>query len=276
MEKWEEKNYTEQEKNYLNNNERGEIDITISTPKKSKIKECKNTGWTRNCPKCNKVIFYTTKYSRNQMVRRKSACKTCVDVDKKSTQVECTRGCPKCKKVLLYKKKWARNDAEKRKLLCKSCAQQKHRSLTRECPKCKTIIHYKDGSKLNRANKQRRVCNGCRKKRIVEVMSEKSKKCGNRSFYPNYNQKACEYFAWLNMWLGWNGQYATYRGEKNILNYFVDYYEPTINIVIEWDESHHNRKSQIIKDRHRQEEIKMITGCKFYRYNELTSTIREV
>jgi len=51
------------------------------------------------------------------------------------------------------------------------------------------------------------------------------------------------------------------------LGYWVDYYEPTKNIVIEWDEKNrHYRKGQLTeKDIKRQEEITECLKCKFIR-----------
>ena len=102
-------------------------------------------------------------------------------------------------------------------------------------------------------------------------MERKSSRCVRgkigRWFVANYNETACEYFDWLNKWMQWNGQHALYKGEKNVLNYFVDYYEPIENIVIEWDEEYHRKKKQTQKDIERQEKIKSPLDADFYRYD---------
>ena len=87
------------------------------------------------------------------------------------------------------------------------------------------------------------------------------------AFYPNYNKDACELFDTINESMNWNGQHAENGGEFFIkeLGYWVDYYEPTLNIVIEFDDKSHNLKSKKERDARRQKEIEEHLGCKFYR-----------
>ena len=114
------------------------------------------------------------------------------------------------------------------------------------------------------------------KKKLLAKMARSYAEPGNigKAFLPNYNEIACEYFDWLNKWMKWDGQYAIYKGEKNVLSYFVDYYEPTQNIVVEWDEKYHKYKKK--EDLKRQDIIKEYLGCKFYRVNDLTLEMKEV
>ncbi len=91
----------------------------------------------------------------------------------------------------------------------------------------------------------------------------------NIGFHPSYNKMACLYFDWLNMWNGWNGQHALNRGEKQVNGYFVDYYEPNLNIVIEWDEEYHYENNTLQeKDIQRQNEIVGELQCDFYRIRD--------
>lgn len=273
---WDEKNYTEPKKSCLNNNVKEEKDIIKNMLIVSRKKECKNTGWTRKCPICDKVLYHKTNYIRNRQQKIGALCKGCTYPP---TIHNLERNCPKCNKVLIYTKPHHRNSAEKKKLICVSCTRRKPIPiLVRSCSQCNSKINYKDTSKLNRANRENRVCNTCRKQNFIKQMETKSAERADRKLGPwfiaNYNKNACEYFDWLNKWMGWNGQHALYKGEKGVLNYFVDYYEPNQNLVIEWDESYHTR--QIEKDRNRQERIKEQLGCKFFRYNELTKLLVEV
>ena len=50
------------------------------------------------------------------------------------------------------------------------------------------------------------------------------------------------------------------------LGYWVDYYEPNLNIVIEYDEFAHRRKQK--KDVKRQQQIETLLKCKFVRIAE--------
>lgn len=89
---------------------------------------------------------------------------------------------------------------------------------------------------------------------------------------PSFNNNACVFFTKLNDIFGWKGLHATNGGEYHIkeLGYFVDYYEPTLNLVIEWDEKTHYdvdgnlRKKDIL----REEEIKKYLSCKFIRIKQ--------
>jgi len=91
-----------------------------------------------------------------------------------------------------------------------------------------------------------------------------------------FNKNACKYFDWLNMYNGWNGQHAMNGGEKEVLGYFVDYYEPKLNLVIEWDEKYHNTPKQTRKDKIRENEIIKFLNCNFYRIDETTNKMRLV
>ncbi len=91
--------------------------------------------------------------------------------------------------------------------------------------------------------------------------------------WPNYNRTACELFKQIELELGWNGFYATKGKEKRIGRFWVDYYEPKENIVIEYDEPHHfdSNGNLKIKDINRQNIIVKQTQCKFYRINKNTN-----
>jgi very-short-patch-repair endonuclease len=70
--------------------------------------------------------------------------------------------------------------------------------------------------------------------------------------------------------LEWKGYHALNGGEYHIkeLGYWMDYYEPSINLVIEYDELHHTRRTE--KDARRQREIEDYLQCRFGRINENT------
>lgn len=94
--------------------------------------------------------------------------------------------------------------------------------------------------------------------------------CGGISAH--YNKKACEYIKMLNKQNGWNLIHAESGGEYRILGYFLDGYDPSLNIVFEYDEKCHYKdiKNNILKDKDikRQTEIINELHCDFYRYNE--------
>lgn len=65
--------------------------------------------------------------------------------------------------------------------------------------------------------------------------------------------------------MGWKGQHAENGGEIHIRGWFLDYYEPNLNIVIEYDEKQHNTAKRKEKDVRKEQEVIENLGCKFYR-----------
>ena len=86
--------------------------------------------------------------------------------------------------------------------------------------------------------------------------------------YTHYNPTACKYLDNLNRENGWNLQHAENGGEVIVVGYALDGYDRERNIVVEYDEPHHNKRSRILKDKKRMDEIINHLRCKFYRYNE--------
>ena len=91
-----------------------------------------------------------------------------------------------------------------------------------------------------------------------------------------YNPKACEVFDFLNQKLNWNGLHAKNGKEKIVDVFYLDYYEPNLNIVIEWDERHHKKAKRRQYDGFRQKIVTDTIGCEFYRVDDTTKTIRKV
>lgn len=70
----------------------------------------------------------------------------------------------------------------------------------------------------------------------------------------------------------WHGNHALNGGEHYIweLGYWVDYYEPTLNLVVEWDEEyvHFQHGKRVESDATREEQIRKTLGCQFVRLQE--------
>lgn len=102
----------------------------------------------------------------------------------------------------------------------------------------------------------------------------------NGGICPMFNKDAIGYFSKLEEERNWNGHYATKEnGEYYLqeLGYFVDYYEPKLNVVIEYDEPRHYYAGGELRprDKKRMEEIISHLHCKFYRYNESNQQLTE-
>lgn len=298
MNLWDEKNLTDLGKNFSHNNEPVQngtmTDIKIGYEKI----ECNDTGLTRTCPKCGKTIRYSTTITRNRAEKRQQLCIPC---SKRSCDTCCTRTCPSCGKQITYTNSFNKRTADRKKQVCVECSRASRRrpvvSLTRTCPQCNKIITYTNFSNYTSAIRSNTKCKKCAhdkqlvgrvasietrrkmsKSRFGRPMPESAREKHRERYklssglFPKFNPIACEYFDWLNKWNGWNGVHAKRGGEKKVLKYFVDYYEPSLNIVIEWDEPYHRTTSQRAKDIIRQSQIKAELGCTFYRYDVLTGT----
>jgi hypothetical protein len=90
-----------------------------------------------------------------------------------------------------------------------------------------------------------------------------------------FNPDACKYFDTLNETRGWKLQHAMNGGEKRILCYFLDAFDESQNIVIEYDEPHHFTWDGKLRscDVVRMNDIISHLGCTFFRYNEKTKEL---
>ena len=85
---------------------------------------------------------------------------------------------------------------------------------------------------------------------------ERIKRIG--SIQPGFNENGCKFFEMFDSLIDTRGQYATNGGEKHIkgLGYFVDYFNPKLKLIMEWDESRHYDENGLLKkDVIRQQEI---------------------
>jgi hypothetical protein len=220
----------------------------------------------RLCPSCNNVINYTTYVGMWGANKRKTVCLDCRKLNNIKKKINgWVRNCP-CGRKILYKEKWMFNRAIK-----KNCVS---------CIKCRGVGHFHSKktkmkislSKLNNPNKKETS----KKMRISAINRIRNR---FNICHPNYNLDACKYFVSLEKEKGWNGKYATKNGGEHYipeLGYFVDYYEPSHNIVVEYDEPRHISRGKLkTKDVNRMEEIKRYLQCRFYRYNVRNNELKE-
>jgi hypothetical protein len=90
-----------------------------------------------------------------------------------------------------------------------------------------------------------------------------------------FNKNACKFFDTLNKKLKWKGKHALNNDTKmehKVLGYLLDYYEPNLNLVIEWDEERHYYRDGSLKEKDliRQKNLINHLNCKFYRIREKT------
>lgn len=122
-----------------------------------------------------------------------------------------------------------------------------------------------------------------RRMRVSAINRIKRDRCVLSSMCPSVNKSEIRFFENLEKERGWNGFFYSKNGNKGQfliedLGYFVDYYEPNLNIVVEYDETKHYNADWTLKEKdvRRQKEIIGKLGCKFYRYNEPLNILYEV
>ncbi|MCX6705172.1 MAG: hypothetical protein NT162_02435, partial [Candidatus Woesebacteria bacterium] len=111
-------------------------------------------------------------------------------------------------------------------------------------------------------------------KRKLKIIFLKRKKQNYDIYFPNYNPHACEFFKSYDEQHGTKGQFAMYGGGEyyiDELNYWVDYFNPEIKLIMEYDEPYHYDKNGNLnkKDIQRQNEIQaLFPDFKFERIKE--------
>ena len=204
---------------------------------KSNENGCENTGtkkeWTKHCPNCGKPQTYVSWDSWRGATRKNTICGSCRSSLQMTNPTTRKRRIKSLKRV---KHTWHNKIASARK-------------------KNGTYVVTADVREKHRINKINRMI------------------ADGTLIWPNYNRKACLIFDKLEKDMGWNGLYATKGKEKRIGRFWVDYYEPSKNIVIEYDEPHHYNSNGelLIKDKIRQAWIEFHSQCKFYRINNNTN-----
>ena len=106
--------------------------------------------YTRECPKCHKILNYIDKRNLNRAIENKSTCVKCREITKEwreniskggkglkhknynkinypnKDKNGFSRNCPDCNKKLFYINELSRNNATKHKTLCNSCSGIKY------------------------------------------------------------------------------------------------------------------------------------------------------
>ena len=234
----------------------------------------KGIMYKRNCPRCGKQLRTKNKFWNKKAIREKRLCCVCsgkfriiteewkenmrknhANVSGKNNPFYGKTHTDKTLKILSLPK----TEEHKRKLAISLKGN----------PSPLKGKHHTDEAK--------------RKMRISAIKRITKYKFDGLSMCPNVNKKETDYFVKLENEKGWNGIFFG-KDNKNQqylienLGYFVDYYEPEKNIIVEYDETLHYNKDWTLKEKDikRQEEIIKTLHCKFYRYNEVLDKLYEV
>lgn len=271
-------------------------------PRKEKILVIPPEGWTRRCD-CGRILHYTCKGSLTLAIKRNRKCNACSHPITKGPRVTWSnfkRNCPACGKEMFYSTEGSLRRAIKRNTDCLSCLRkgennvmygETHTLETRERLRAVNLGKHpaKETRKKMSLHSARKGVHQYGKdanfygkhhteewKRKMRVMMcrrlLKLRPQGyNGGWINNVGKKEGSYFKKLEARTKWNGIYHKKSGKQHLikyLGYFVDYYEPLHNIVVEYDEPRHYRYGRLReKDLVRMEQIKAHLGCEFWRYD---------
>lgn len=150
-------------------------DITTDTKKKSiaEISQDITKKWVRQCPRCNKNIYYKTIKNYNYFCNKNTVCESCKEKDRTKNLLY-KKICSGCNKELIYKSKKGFKKSSLKNSTCQSCSIKKS--------------HKKRGhlSKEDKLNKKI-YCQNCGKERKYygKYHNRICKSCYAKMNYPN-------------------------------------------------------------------------------------------
>lgn len=231
--------------------------------------------WIITCGKCGKERNYSTYKNWKRAQKTYPVCLGCSLDGVKRGIGEFSRKCPNCNSTISYKTEQSVNRANSRNRLCSSCCNimpstgRLHSNETKQKIKEHHARPWQGttGPWFGKFRSENMKCK-LRQSIAIRLLARGTLKC---------NPKANQLFELVEDKLGFDGQFGSKGGEFYVkdLGYFVDYYEPTKNLVIEFDEKYHTRYKYQIKDAKRQNEITTLLGCKFIRVSE-DETVNQV
>ena len=225
--------------------------------------------FVRSCPTCSAVLPYS---SYKNLWRANNSGVSCADcsrtMPRKPKLDKWSRLCPSCQISIKYANQHYMKRAETRNALCASCTASSYPGHAQtEETKAKIKKNHKKpwtgtGGHWIGKKRSKETCDKLREAFSTRLLS----RFGGSL---KYNPAAIDLFSNLESQFGWDGIYATKNsgGEFRVagLGYYVDYYEPNLNWVIEYDESYHSKPKQQAKDLLREVAIVDLLKCKFIR-----------
>ncbi len=184
--------------------------------------------------------------------------------------------CPNCGKIVYYKTIGSYYANKNKQSLCRRCKGIAHSEILKgriRPPFTKDwrrhISESHKNSKIWKNSMNTPEYKEKHRQKMLRLIRENKSKV-------RYNPKACEIFDFLNKKLGWNGHHAKNEMEKSVDIFFLDYYEPSLNIAIEWDEKHHNKSYHRKRDGFKSKIILETINCEFYRIDETKRVVRKI
>ena len=186
--------------------------------------------------------------------------------------------CIVCGSQIFYKSKesyWA-NKKKNENAPCRSCSGKIHSARLKGRTRCafsdewrKNISIAHKTSRIWKASMNTPEYKQKHREKMLRLIGE------NKIKVP-FNKKSCDFFNLLNSKLNFDGSHGLNRGEAQISGYFPDFYDPTKNIIIEWDEPYHEKTKIKQNDLTRQNYLFNKLKCQFYRIKEIDNTVYKI
>ena len=238
--------------------------------------------FVRNCPMCNAELKYTTRRALVGAVKKNSVCHSCGQnkFGPKTLSVLTKQKISKKMKSVIKTAEWKRKigESNKGRVVSKETREKISQAKIGQPSKLKGRERPVEWSaniskaKMGKPSPFRGISlseDSKRKMRLAAI--NRIRNAGHANFVPSYNKLACKIFDYINSELNLNGMHGENGGEFYIekLGYWVDYYEPNLNLIIEYDEEYHKYKKD--KDVNRENEIKQHLNCHFIRITKDTN-----
>jgi hypothetical protein len=199
----------------------------------------------RNCPSCNKVLYYTRNFSKISADRTNSKCFSCCNGGKNNPMF----GTVSPRGML----------GKHHSLQSRLQSSQKQRGIPHSKEQnLKTSITTKEAMK--RPDVKKRLYDSLSKTKYLKVKTDK----GQLELLEKWNR------------LGFNFE-PNYQLYNNDFLCYIDGYDTQKNVVIEYDSTYHRQPYQQTKDLIRQHQIvNILKPKKFWRYNSTTKQFKDV
>ena len=277
--------------------------LKVAVKKNTECKLCSNKGEKlfeellyKNCPTCGEVQTYTSKKGLNTAIKKNTECSSCVNTGEKNPMFkkpvsEKTRELIRIantgkKRSEAAKEKYRNNFlGEKNPMygkkgeLCPNFGREWTNESKEKLSNLRKGVPLSEDHRKNISLAQIGTKHSEETKRKMRISRINNIIENNGGVKPSINKRSFEYFSTLEKENSWNGLFGFKNYEYHIkeLGYFIDYYEPNLNIVVEYDEVPHYNIDNSLKEKDivRMGQIKEYLKCKFFRYNERTQELKE-
>lgn len=212
--------------------------------------------FSKNCPKCNELQYFKSKYTLKISEKNNALCKKCYRKGEKNPMFG------RKHKNESLEKMYVAFDKNRGSGIYSNKGEKNGMFNVKGVNHPTTNRFHTDEEKI-----KMKIPRSEDFKRKLRIATQK--RIQNMGGGTNYNKFSCVFFKLLNEKNNWNGLYAENDKEYNILGYSVDYYEPKLNLVIEWDEEAHYVGNKLKdKDLKRQHNISEYLKCRFIRIRQ--------